>query len=140
MGASYRRDQCGAELAAQTASHLVAVGRQLNSGGYHRGVPSSPSPLLYYAAASVLLLGAPAGGIYLAQQGRREAARRLNAKDTEIKKEALTQAKDLAVLRNEASEAGLDPDVVIAGYEALRDGQVSPDDVIDMVKRNEIGG
>ena len=42
------------------------------------------------------------------------------------------QAKDLAVLRNEATEAGVDPDVVIAGYEALRDGQVSPDDVIDV--------
>jgi len=103
-------------------------------------VPSSPSPLLYYAAASVLLFGAPVGGIYLAQQGQREAARRLQAKDTEIKKEALTQAKELEALREEAIEAGVDPDVVIAGYEALRDGQVSPDDVVDMVKRNGIGG
>lgn len=103
-------------------------------------VPSSPSPILYYAAASVLLFGAPAGGIYLAQQGRRESARRLQAKDTEIKKEALTQAKDLAILREEAMEAGVDPDVVIGGYEALRDGQVSPDDVVDMVMRNKIGG
>ncbi|QMW66579.1 hypothetical protein H4N58_00895 [Mumia sp. ZJ1417] len=101
-------------------------------------MPSSCSPLLYYAAAGALLLGAPAGGFYLAQQGRREAARRLQVKDTEIMKEALARAKDLAVLRTEAIEAGVDPDVVIAGYEALRDGQVSPDGVVDMLIRGEI--
>ncbi len=53
-------------------------------------------------------------------------------------KEALARAKDLAVLRTEAIEAGVDPDVVIAGYEALRDGQVSPDGVVDMLIRGEI--
>lgn len=100
-------------------------------------MPYTPSPLLYYAAASVLVFGAPPAGIYLAQHGRREAARRLQRKDTEIKKEALTAERDLAELRKEAIEAGIDPDVVIAGYEALRDGQVSPEDAIN--KQNEIG-
>ncbi len=71
---------------------------------------------------------------------RREAARRLQAKDDEIQREALTQAKDRAALRKEAIDAGVNPDVVFAGYEALRDGQVSPDQVIDMVNRNGIGG
>lgn len=100
-------------------------------------MPSSRSPILYYLAASVLATGAPAA-LYVAQQGRREAARRLQAMDHEAKKEALIQAKDLGVLRKEAIEAGADPEAVIAGYEALRDGQVTLEDVI--LKAKEIGG
>lgn len=102
-----------------------------------RSVTSSPSPLLYYLAAGVLAAGTPAA-IYVAQQGRREAARRLQAKDFEVKKEALTQEKDLAVLREAAIDAGVDPDAVIAGYEALRDGQVTLEDVV--IKAKEMGG
>jgi hypothetical protein len=103
-------------------------------------MPPSIHPVVYYAVAGVLIAGAPPAGIYLARQGQRESARRLQAKDFEIKNEALTAEKDLAELRKEAIQAGVDPDAVVAGYEALRDGQISPEDVLARIRRDEIGG
>lgn len=76
----------------------------------------------------------------MARQGQREAAKRQQAKDLEIKREALLAEMNLADLRKNAIEMGVDPDIVVAGYEALRDGQVSPESVIDTMRQGEVGG
>jgi hypothetical protein len=69
------------------------------------------------------------------RDGQQEAAERLQREDAEAAKEALRDAIDLADLRSQAQAAGLDPDEVVAGYKGLRDSQVSPDDVLEMLNR-----
>jgi hypothetical protein len=100
------------------------------------------SPLLFYAAAGALLGGGIGGGIgggrYFWQRGQQEAAKRLQHEDAEAAKEALRDAIDLADLRRQAQAVGLDPDEVVAGYTGLRDSQVSPDDVLEMLNRAAI--
>ncbi|MFG1812099.1 hypothetical protein [Streptomyces sp. NPDC049040] len=87
-------------------------------------------PILFFAAAGALFGGATGGGWYLWRRGLQEAAKRLQHEDAEAAKQALTDAIDLADLRHKAQQAGLDPDEVVAGYEKLRDSQLSPDDVL----------
>jgi hypothetical protein len=59
----------------------------------------------------------------------------LQHQDAEAAKQALREAIDLADLRGQAQEAGLDPDEVIAGYKTLRDSQVSPEEVLKRLRR-----
>ena len=93
------------------------------------------SPLLFYAAAGAFIAGGIGGGSYIWQRGQQEAAKRLQHEDADAAKEALRDAIDLADLRRQAQAAGLDPDDVVAGYQGLRDSQVSPDDVLEMLNR-----
>ncbi|CDR08072.1 predicted protein [Streptomyces iranensis] len=60
--------------------------------------------------------------------------------DAEAAKQALRDAIDLADLRSKAQEAGLDPDEVVAGYETLRDSQLSPEDVLKRLREAAITG
>jgi glycine/D-amino acid oxidase-like deaminating enzyme len=60
--------------------------------------------------------------------------------DAEAAKQALRDAIDLAELRSKAQEAGLNPDEVVAGYQSLRDSQLSPADVLKSLKRAPITG
>ncbi|OEU85678.1 hypothetical protein DB35_13145 [Streptomyces abyssalis] len=64
----------------------------------------------------------------------------MQQRDAEAAQQALRDAIDLADLRSKAREAGLDPDEVVAGYEKLRDSQVSPDDVLKRLGRAAITG
>jgi hypothetical protein len=97
-------------------------------------------PILFFAAAGVLFVGGTGGGWYMWRRGLQEAAKRLRRQDAEAAKQALTDGIDLAELRNRAQEAGLNPDEVVAGYEKLRDSQVSVEDVLKMLGRAPITG
>jgi hypothetical protein len=97
-----------------------------------------PQPVLFYAAAGALAVGGVGGGLYLLQRGQQEAAKQLQRQDAEAAKQALREGIDLADLRRQAQEAGLDPDEVIAGYKALRDRQVSPEGVLKWLRRATI--
>lgn len=74
------------------------------------------------------------------KRGQQEAAKRLQHEDAEAAKQALRDAIDLADLRSEAKAAGLDPDEVVAGYEKLRDSQLSTEDVLKRLGRAAITG
>jgi hypothetical protein len=74
------------------------------------------------------------------KRGQQEAAKRLQHEDAEAAKQALRDAIDLADLRSEAKAAGLDPDEVVAGYEKLRDSQLSAEDVLKKLGRAAITG
>ncbi|GAA3692796.1 hypothetical protein [Streptomyces iranensis] len=97
-------------------------------------------PILFFAAAGALFAGGAGGGRYLWKRGLQEAAKRLQYQDAEAAKQALRDAIDLADLRSKAQEAGLDPDEVVAGYETLRDSQLSPEDVLKRLREAAITG
>lgn len=101
-------------------------------------MPSPPLPILFFAAAGALVAGGSGGGWYLWQRGQQEAAKRLQHEDAIAAKEALQDAIDLAGLRKKAQEAGLNPDEVVAGYERLRDKQVSPGQVLETLRHAPI--
>ncbi|MDX2645185.1 hypothetical protein PV341_16765 [Streptomyces sp. PA03-1a] len=97
-------------------------------------------PILIFAAAGALFGGGAGGGWYMWKRGQQEAAKRLQHQDAEAAKQALRDAIDLADLRSKAREAGLDPDEVVAGYEKLRDSQLSPEDVLKRLSQAAITG
>ncbi|GGX16991.1 MULTISPECIES: hypothetical protein [Streptomyces] len=97
-------------------------------------------PILFFAAAGALVAGGTGGGWYMWKRGQQEAAKRLQHEDAEAAKQALRDAIDLADLRSEAKAAGLDPDEVVAGYEKLRDSQLSTEDVLKRLGRASITG
>ncbi|MFF5650384.1 hypothetical protein [Streptomyces collinus] len=97
-------------------------------------------PILFFAAAGALVAGGTGGGWYMWKRGQQEAAKRLQHEDAEAAKQALRDAIDLADLRSEAKAAGLDPDEVVAGYEKLRDSQLSAEDVLKKLGRAAITG
>ncbi|MEU7660853.1 hypothetical protein [Streptomyces lincolnensis] len=97
-------------------------------------------PILFFAAAGALVAGGTGGGWYMWKRGQQEAAKRLQHEDAEAAKQALRDAIDLADLRSEAKAAGLDPDEVVAGYEKLRDSQLSTEDVLKRLGRAAITG
>jgi hypothetical protein len=96
------------------------------------------NPILLFAAAGALFGGsatALGAGWYVWQRGQQEAAKRLQHQDAVAAKEALQDRIDLAELAREAEQLGIDPDEVIAGYEKLRDSQVSPEEVLGQIRR-----
>ncbi|MEU6957579.1 hypothetical protein [Streptomyces sp. NPDC045714] len=101
-------------------------------------------PILFFAAAGALFGGGIASGIgggwYLWRRGQQEAAKRLLHQDAEAAKQMLRDAIDISDLRSKAQEAGLNPDEVVAGYETLRDSQLSPDDVLKGLSRAAVTG
>ncbi|MFF9022429.1 hypothetical protein [Streptomyces eurythermus] len=97
-------------------------------------------PILFFAAAGAFVVSGAGGGWYMWKRGLQEAAKRLQHQDAEAAKQALTEAIDLAELRSKAQEAGLNPDEVIAGYEKLRDSQLSVQEVFKMLSRAPITG
>ncbi|MEV6471665.1 hypothetical protein [Streptomyces sp. NPDC051657] len=101
-------------------------------------------PILFFAAAGALFAGGIASGVgggwYLWRRGQQEAAKRLSHQDAEAAKQTLRDAIDMVDLRSKAQEAGLNPDEVVAGYETLRDSQLSPDDVLKGLSRAAVTG
>lgn len=99
------------------------------------------SPLLFFAAAGVLIggaIGATGGSWYMWQRGQQEAAKKLRHEDAIAAKEALEEEIEIAALRKKAQTAGLDPDQVIAGYQRLREKQVTPSQVLEALQRAPI--
>jgi hypothetical protein len=96
-------------------------------------------PILFFAAAGALFAGGTGGGWYLWKRGQQEAAKRLQRQDAEAAKQALSDAIDIAALRTQAEAAGLNPDEAIAGYEKLRDTQLSPEEVLERIKHAAVG-
>lgn len=88
---------------------------------------------LYFLAGS-LLVGGPAAGKYVYDVARREAARDLLRRDRQALVDALHGEVDLANLRHQAAAAGLDPDVVVQGYTAVRDGRMDLDQLLAMLQ------
>lgn len=88
-------------------------------------------PIYFLYAAGCALIGGGLAVLNDAQsRSAAEAARRRQALEAEL----LRAEIDLEKLRAQAREAGLDPEKVIAGYEALRGGQISIDDVAQILK------
>lgn len=91
-------------------------------------------PILYFAAAGALAVGGTAGASLLFQRGRQLAASRLRAQDIAELQRLLRAEIDLAKLRAEATEQGVDPQLVEEGYTRLRDGSVTLDEVICLIE------
>ena len=100
-------------------------------------MPNPSSPLLFFAAGA--LIGGESvqrgGGWYLWQRGRQEAAKRLREGDAIAAREGLENGIEIAALPKRAKKAGLDPGQVIAGYQQLRDMQVTPGQVLEALQR-----
>lgn len=94
-----------------------------------------PLPVLFFAAAGAAAAGGLGSGIYFWQRGQQEAAKKLQEEDQEAIKESLEREISLQDLRDEALQKGLDPDEVERGYKALRDGQLSLDQALEMVTK-----
>lgn len=91
-------------------------------------------PIALFAAAGALAVGGTAGASLLYQRGRQLAASRSRAQDI-IELQRLLRAEiDLAKLRAEAMEQGVDPKLVEQGYMSLRDGSVTMDQVIRLIE------
>lgn len=89
--------------------------------------------VLLFALAGALV-GAGAGGAwYTAETAKREAAARLARKDREALRKALAEEISLAELRDQARAAGIDPKQVEEGYKAIRDGRMTPEDLIRQI-------
>ena len=78
-------------------------------------------PIFLFALAGGMLLG---GVAVLDEAKHRRAAEQLKRRQ-KLEEDLLTKAIDLEELRRQARAAGLDPGEVVAGYEALRQGDIT---------------
>lgn len=78
-------------------------------------------PIFLFALAGALLFG---GVATLDEANQKRAAEELRRRK-ELEAELLRGAIDLQQLRQQAREAGLDPDQVVSGYEAMRKGDIT---------------
>jgi hypothetical protein len=87
-----------------------------------------------------LLVGAGAalvaGGGQVWEQARWQAGAEQRLADMEQLATLLRAECDLAELRRQAAAAGVDPDVVEAGYTAMRAGDVTVDDLLREISRH----
>lgn len=84
-----------------------------------------PVPILLFAAAGALAGGGLGGSVYLWKKGAQIAADDERRKDIEHAKNLIHKQTELAEVRKAAEAAGVDPDAVLSGYEAIRDGYFS---------------
>ncbi|WP_369253356.1 Lsr2 family DNA-binding protein [Geodermatophilus amargosae] len=90
-------------------------------------------PILFFAAAGLLVGGGAGGGWLLWQKGNQAAAKELQAQDAANLKRLLEGEIDLAELKRQAKQAGVDVDAVMAGYEKMKAKQLKPEDVVRLV-------
>ena len=83
-----------------------------------------PIFLLYFVGA-----GLAAGGAYLFDEGNKQRARDDMRRRQALEAELLAGEIELEELRNQARAAGLDPQRVVDGYQAIQTGQISLVDV-----------
>lgn len=89
-----------------------------------------PIAILYFLAAAAAGFGGPAAAAVLFRRGQQEAASASQDRDTEVISRLLRSEIDLALLRDQARSAGVDPDLVEQGYRDLRDGLVTVEQVV----------
>ena len=78
-------------------------------------------PIFQFFLAGGMLFG---GVAVLDEANHRRAAEQLKRRQ-KLEEELLATALDMENLRRQARAAGLDPDQVVAGYDALRKGAIS---------------
>jgi hypothetical protein len=83
-----------------------------------------PVIFLFMAAGALI-----AGGLETLDQAKRAKAREAARDKQEAEAEILRRAIDVADLRQQARDRGLDPDTVVAGYLALNQGELSVEQV-----------
>jgi len=88
-------------------------------------------PIFLFMAAAALM----AGSIATFSEARAENARKEARRRQDVEAELLQGEISLQLLRDEARAKGLDPDEVVKGYLALREGDVTVDNVIRAVQR-----
>ena len=87
-------------------------------------------PIFLFAAAGALILG----GYAMLDEANQQCAETQARRRKYFEAEMLRAELDLDDLRRKAREAGLDPAQVVAGYEALRKGDLSIDQVQQMLR------
>ena len=88
-------------------------------------------PIFLFMAAAALM----AGGVATFSEARAENARKEAQRRQEVEAELLRGEINLQQLRDEARAKGLDPEEVVKGYLALREGDVSVDTVLRAIQR-----
>jgi len=91
--------------------------------------------VLLFAAAGALVGAGTGGAWYVGEAAKREAARRLGSHDRAAVADALREELDVAELRSMARAAGVDPEQVVSGYEALRDGRLTLDELHQQIRK-----
>lgn len=89
-----------------------------------------PIAILYFLAAGAAGVGGSAAATLLFRRGQQEAAAHTQARDADSVARLLRTHIDLATLREQARNAGVDPDLVEQGYRDMRDGLVTIDQVV----------
>lgn len=87
-------------------------------------------PIFLFALAGGMLFG---GAAVLDEANHRRAAEQLKRRQ-KLEEELLTNALNVQDLRRQARDAGLDPDQVVAGYDALRKGDITLEQVQRILK------
>lgn len=95
-------------------------------------------PILFFAAAGLLASGGVGGGWLLWQEGNQAAAQELQTQDTANLKRLLEGEVDLATLKRQAKQAGVDVNAVVAGYEQMKAKQLKPEDVVRLVTEGRL--
>lgn len=90
-------------------------------------------PVIFFAAAGALAGGGLGGGWYFWQRGVQESARIQGDRDADNIRRALVAQTDLASVKRDARAAGVDVEAAIAGYEALKAGQLTPGELANLV-------
>lgn len=101
-----------------------------------------PIPLVLALAAAGGVagagLGAAAGGLHMWRQVNRRGATEEYQGDIDALSHLLRSEMDLARLKREAKNLGVDPVAVDAGYQMYRDGQADLADVVKRLVRGEV--
>lgn len=83
-------------------------------------------PIFMFMGAAALI----AGGLEALDLARKAKARDEALRTQEAEADILRGEIALEELRALARERGLDPDAVVAGYRAMRRGEISPEDLL----------
>jgi len=88
-----------------------------------------PIFILYFLAAGAAGIGGPAIGAAFLKRGQQSRAAYLRQEEIDEISRLLVSEVNLAQLRREAAEAGVDPALVERGYYELRDGNVTVEEI-----------
>ncbi len=90
-------------------------------------------PIFLFIAAGALI----AGGLETLDQAKKAKAKEEALRRQRDQADILRAALDLAELREEARQRGVDPDEVVAGYLAMTEGSVSTEQVLRALEITE---
>lgn len=130
----------GGPLAAQLLERLAEKKSGELSSGASPGKAAGALPaVLYLAAAGALRVGGPIAACFFLRRAGQELAACAQIRDVEMEARILRSRIGLAELREQARAAGVDPDLVVQGYQDLRDGLFSLDKVSSFLKLAGVG-